>query len=268
MTKRTSKVSWSTLGKLSRVVSEVNNSPSTLLLRLSAPLQAWGSASRFTNRKTDSQPTKSGVVGLLAAALGRSREDDLTDLRNLHFGVRTDQSGTLVRDFQTAIHRKTGDRMPLSERWYLGDARFVAGLEGTTEFIEELAAAVQAPVFPLFLGRRSCPPAEPIFLKIVSGPLEEALATVPWEAAKWYWDREKSRVSGPTVDLSVMRDARKGETAHDLQLTSPVSFSPIYRRYAHQPVIHELVTVPNHHAQGDLKSQQDAIFDELENGEL
>lgn len=42
----------------------------TLLLRLAAPLQSWGSDSKFETRKTGREPTKSGVVGLLAAALG------------------------------------------------------------------------------------------------------------------------------------------------------------------------------------------------------
>lgn len=45
----------------------------TLLLRLAAPLQSWGSDSKFETRKTDREPTKSGVVGLLAAALGLRR---------------------------------------------------------------------------------------------------------------------------------------------------------------------------------------------------
>lgn len=47
----------------------------TLLLRLAAPLQSWGSDSKFETRKTDREPTKSGVVGLLAAALGLRRDD-------------------------------------------------------------------------------------------------------------------------------------------------------------------------------------------------
>jgi len=42
----------------------------TLLLRLAAPLQAWGADSKFETRKTAREPTKSGVIGLLAAALG------------------------------------------------------------------------------------------------------------------------------------------------------------------------------------------------------
>jgi CRISPR system Cascade subunit CasD len=47
----------------------------TLLLRLAAPLQAWGADSKFETRKTGREPTKSGVIGLLAAALGLRRDE-------------------------------------------------------------------------------------------------------------------------------------------------------------------------------------------------
>lgn len=62
----------------------------TLLLRLAAPLQSWGSDSKFETRKTDREPTKSGVVGLLAAALGLRRDDTegLARLNGLRFAVR------------------------------------------------------------------------------------------------------------------------------------------------------------------------------------
>ena len=62
----------------------------TLLLRLSAPLQSWGSESVYDNRETDYMPTKSGVTGMLAAALGRKRGEPLDDLSRLRFGVRVD----------------------------------------------------------------------------------------------------------------------------------------------------------------------------------
>ena len=63
----------------------------TLLLRLAAPLQSWGSDSKFETRKTDREPTKSGVVGLLAAALGLRRDDTegLARLNGLRFAVET-----------------------------------------------------------------------------------------------------------------------------------------------------------------------------------
>ena len=60
---------------------------STLLLRLAAPLQAWGINSKFDIRKTEREPSKSGVIGLLAAALGRRRDESLDDLTALTFGI-------------------------------------------------------------------------------------------------------------------------------------------------------------------------------------
>ena len=76
----------------------------TLLLRLAAPLQAWGADSKFETRKTNREPTKSGVIGLLAAALGLRRDDceALTRLTGLRFGVRVEREGQLLVDYHTA----------------------------------------------------------------------------------------------------------------------------------------------------------------------
>src|SRR5438045_3820140 len=83
----------------------------TLLLRLAGPMQSWGTQSRFLVRDTGREPSKSGVVGLLCAALGRGREESVDDLAALAMGVRVDQEGTLGADFHTAggTHRR-GDR--------------------------------------------------------------------------------------------------------------------------------------------------------------
>lgn len=72
-----------------------------LVLRLAAPLQSWGGPSRYNRRDTLPQPTKSGILGLFAAADGRSREASLSDLLGLRLGVRVDQPGTLLRDYHT-----------------------------------------------------------------------------------------------------------------------------------------------------------------------
>lgn len=74
----------------------------TVLLRLSAPLQAYGTASRWEERATTVRPTKSAVVGLVANALGYELDDDLTDLGRLVFAVRADRPGHLMTDQQTA----------------------------------------------------------------------------------------------------------------------------------------------------------------------
>src|SRR5690606_18495056 len=116
-----------------------------LLLRLAGPLQSWGSAARFARRTTENAPTKSGVLGLLAAAEGRPRTADLSDLAALRFAVRLDQPGTRLRDFQTAHHHAPGKAAPRSCRFYLADAAFVAGLEGDTGRLTRLHQALRAP---------------------------------------------------------------------------------------------------------------------------
>jgi len=74
----------------------------TLLLRLAGPMQSWGTQSRFDHRDTGLEPSKSGVVGLLCAALGRPRAADGSDLAALRMGVRVDREGVLKVDYQTA----------------------------------------------------------------------------------------------------------------------------------------------------------------------
>ena len=101
---------------------------STLLLRLAGPLQAWGTESKFETRRTEREPTRSGVVGLLMAALGCRRDDaqTLRQLDRLRMGVRVDQPGELLRDYHTAHPIKGAGY--ITNRYYLADAVFVVGL--------------------------------------------------------------------------------------------------------------------------------------------
>ena len=125
----------------------------TLLLRLAAPMQSWGIDSKFDTRKTNREPTKSGVIGLLAAALGLRRDADqaLERLNQLRFAVRVDQEGTLLVDFHTAKSEKTNY---VTKRYYLADAIFLVGLESEDRpFLEQLDRALRSPAYPLFLGR-------------------------------------------------------------------------------------------------------------------
>lgn len=138
----------------------------TLLLRLAAPLQAWGADSKFETRKTAREPTKSGVIGLLAAALGLRRDETepLTRLVQLRFGVRVEREGQLLVDFHMARNEEK-DRSYVTYRHYLEDAVFLVGLESEdTALLQELAEALTHPVFPLYLGRRACPPTLPLCL--------------------------------------------------------------------------------------------------------
>lgn len=219
-----------------------------LALRLAGPLQSWGVDSKFTRRRTGTEPSKSGVVGLLAAASGLRRTDPLEHLLSLRLGVRVDQPGQVVKDFQTEIRRETsrsGDvtakAMPLSYRYYLGDAVFLAMLEGPAPLLEGLEEALRRPAFPLFLGRRSCPPAGPVTLGLREGSLEQRLQDWAWLASR----HEMRRHREPVVDLSITCDAQAGAPTDDTVHDQPVSFDPRRRVYAWRRVVRGSVQVVN-----------------------
>ncbi|WP_367431248.1 type I-E CRISPR-associated protein Cas5/CasD [Streptomyces celluloflavus] len=213
-----------------------------LTLRLAGPLQSWGASSRFARRTTERAPTKSGVLGLLAAAQGRDRGADLSDLVALTFAVRLDQPGTRVRDYHTAQHGDTGKSMPVSERFYLSDAVFVVAVEGDEALIDTLYAAVRDPAFLPFLGRRSCPPSRPIDLGIHRGGLWRALRAEPWQAAAWF---QRRRVRERRIELEVIADLVAGDGPGDAIRDQPLSFDPRHRRYGLREVRSSAVTVAN-----------------------
>lgn len=191
---------------------------STLLLRLAGPLQSWGTDSKFDVRRTGREPSKSGVIGLVAAALGIRRQDRdaLKTLASLRFGVRVDREGSLLRDYQIAQSQKSAY---VTHRYYLADAVFVAGLESEEEaLLTRIGQALQAPAFPLYLGRRSCPPVGRVFLGITEKPLEEAL-----------------RNSAGVGAVRLLLDAGEGEPG-GLVRDVPVSFDPAGRAYAYRRV--------------------------------
>lgn len=85
----------------------------TLLLQLKGPLQSWATEDGYTHRNTGSLPTKSGVIGLVASALGRARGSDISDLAALRFGVQPVHTGPRLTDFQTMGRRADGEAQPV-----------------------------------------------------------------------------------------------------------------------------------------------------------
>ncbi|MEE1821652.1 type I-E CRISPR-associated protein Cas5/CasD [Streptomyces sp. BE20] len=157
-----------------------------LLLHLAGPLQSWGERSQFNERDTAPFPTRSGVIGLLASALGRPRGAGIDDLATLSLTVRADRPGVALRDLHTVggglqagatVTTADGKKRSgaaatlLSHRYYLADAAFTAALTGDPVLLAECAQAVADPHWPPFLGRRSCPPEGPLLL----GLLDDAL---------------------------------------------------------------------------------------------
>lgn len=224
---------------------------STLLLRLAAPLQSWGDDSNFNNRRTYSVPTKSGVLGMIAAALGRKRDDSIDDLKMLKMGVRVDQAGSILTDFQMVHGKKQSD---ITQRYYLSDAVFLVGLTHPDDlFINSLKEALLHPAFPLFLGRRSCPPSYPLVLGIRDCNLKEALENEPWLAQEW----RKKRLSG-NLRL-ILESTGKGTAIFHRLRDVPVSFNPEQREYQYRYVQEEGYVS----CSSESKTEHDA-FGELE----
>lgn len=211
-----------------------------LLLRLAAPLQSWGADSKFEVRKTDREPTKSGVIGLLAAALGLRRDETaaLQELGQLRFAVRVDREGSLLVDFHTAGNptpaevekARAAGKVPsppyVTSRHYLSDAAFLAGVESADHaLLERLERALRRPAFPLFLGRRSCPPTLPLCLGIRETGLLDALRAEPLQAA-----------DSPGTSCRIVMDADPGQPGAIPKQDLPLSFSPIHRQYGYRVV--------------------------------
>ncbi|WP_338760333.1 type I-E CRISPR-associated protein Cas5/CasD [Nocardia vulneris] len=244
-----------------------DGTPRCLVLRLAGPLQSWGSQSRYNRRDTAAEPTKSGIIGLLAAATSRARGADITDLVALRLGVRTDEPGTLLRDFHTVSDYR-GQPLPaagvnahgaqrrasvgdgakkyhVTSRFYLQDAVFVAALGGEPELLDTLWHALRLPGYPLALGRRSCPPTLPLHLAAPDGPLwtgtpESVLARVPWQPRNTrHWTPERPASAYRTLPV-VLDDPDGTEIRGDL----PVSFASRERRFQARPVRRTSVTVP------------------------
>jgi len=211
---------------------------SVLLLRLSGPMQSWGVQSRFSVRETGLEPSKSGVVGLLCAALGRRRDEQVNDLAALTLGVRVDQEGKLACDFHTAMNvlKASGGikNTEPSTRYYLSDARFLVALEGDDlDLLAQLHTALHDPHWSLFLGRKAFVPGEPIWLKDGLYPdqaLRNTLQTYPWLG-------RDSRNCPNQVRL-VLEDPNGSEIRPD----QPVSFAQ--RRFAPRRVRTEFIPAP------------------------
>lgn len=213
----------------------------TLLLRLAGPMQSWGTTSRFDERDSQLEPSKSGVLGLVCAALGRDRTAPLDDLAQLSFGVRIDREGLLMRDYQTATGVVTAAgkvdprRTVVSPRYYLADAAFLVGLEGgNRSLLEAIDAALRDPIWPLSLGRKAFPPASPVWHEpgLVDQGLRDALTGAPRIAPPRFEDHD-----------APIRLLLEHETAGAIRFDQPVApFAE--RRFGPRYVAAEVIHVP------------------------
>jgi len=188
----------------------------TIFLRLEGPMQAWGcNTSKLSVRRTRAIPSKSAIAGMICSALGVSRQDAanywLPQIASLKMGLRIDREGFRWWDYHTVgagikvptaefdakkipsllkpvpeelaeQHPKFKDNAILTRREYLCDASFVVALQGQTDVLTQIWAAMQKPKWQLFLGRKACTPSLPISSHQPGSfnSLTDALASVPY----------------------------------------------------------------------------------------
>ncbi len=147
-----------------------------LILNLKGPLQAWGTHTFEDFRPSNLFPTRSGLLGLIAACVGIDRKDHegLNQLaRSVEFTVKVDRGGVKLSDYHTIIEARRANRKPKegetvqTRREYLFDASFLVAIgarPSATISLDAILGAVQKPVYTPSLGRRSCPLSEPLFV--------------------------------------------------------------------------------------------------------
>ena len=197
----------------------------TLLLKFSGPLQSWGTSSHFETRHTDYYPSKSAVIGMIAAAFGYRRNDkhasEIKELNTLDFAVRIDQKGNLHSDYHIAQkYKPTGDfaRSYVTQRYYMEDAIYLVGLGSSSDnLIENIEKALRSPYFSLSLGRRALIPCADLIIGSTANSVIDALCHYEWLAKPWYKNKIKRlntcAASDKTLPLYADADLLSAETA-------------------------------------------------------
>ncbi len=151
-----------------------------LAIYLNAPLQSWGYQSRFDRRTTLSHPTRSGLVGMLCAAMGIDRIDTskLDQFTELTMTMYTFQTAGRLMDFHTVgggwdkkthpqnvvakADGKAGNTV-VTRREFLQHSKFGVILKGDSDLLDRIAQALKNPKWGIWLGRKSCIPSTPVY---------------------------------------------------------------------------------------------------------
>jgi CRISPR system Cascade subunit CasD len=208
-------------------------------------MQSWGYSSRFGRRTTALHPTRSGVFGILAAAMGIDKHDaqeaeTLRQFANLRLTVATlprqarrgdERLIQRMEDYHTVtgIRRASGkverDATVLTYRHYLLDARFGALLEGEdVGQLETIAGALRNPRWGVWFGRKCCLPASPIL----------AAAPAPTDSA-WRTLLQRAGYTGdePLEHFDHVLEVAPAESGADMLEDAPLGFGlPIGERHS------------------------------------
>ncbi len=220
------------------------SSNACLALLLDGPMQSWGHGSRFERRTTALHPTRSAVLGIIAAALGIDKHapDEATQLAGLDAlhvtTVKLDKRDGRGRELPiqrledyhtvTGIRRASGkvdeEATVQTYRHYLLDARFAVLIEGPPGLLEEIAAALRNPKWGVWLGRKCCLPASPLLV---------AVSPIRQEAWRALLQRAGCPAAAPEEHFDRVIETAATDPGADMIEDTPVSFgAPIGERHA------------------------------------
>lgn len=224
----------------------------TLTLKLTGPLQSYGNEADFLLRTTGGYPSKSAIIGLIAAALGYQRTDTrIVALNDLKFAVRVDQPGSIMTEFQTVEVQETYSqkkaKRKVTHRDNLQDALFMVALGSSDdELLNRIKFALHHPKFQLFLGRRANVIAG--YLEVNEYPNEDpvtVLMNLDWQAAAWYQKQQRWQHADDkkfTVTLAADADLLPHQSGQDFLVKDHVrSFSQMDRRHAYRAVVEKSI---------------------------
>jgi CRISPR system Cascade subunit CasD len=250
-----------------------------LVLRLAGPLQSWGEHSAFIDRDTVSFPTRSGLVGMFAGAMGLRRGESLTRFGEIRLTVRVDAPGVLLTDFHTVggglppartvptadgKHRSGDTGTMVTRRRYLSDAVFTVAVTGSPDLLDDVGEALLAPRWQPYLGRRSCPPDQPFLLRRrAADPEGDLRGRVPLPRRP----RFAARAADGTVDVDVYTETERANAAVTELADVPVDFAPLGRRYGHRNVYREVVSVKTDLFQRPGREYREALFRYMREGQ-
>jgi CRISPR system Cascade subunit CasD len=237
-----------------------------LTLYLRAPFQSWGASSKFGDRGTIDAPTRSGLLGLIAAACGIDKNDEESDRKwldraaTLSLSVLAFRRGDRMTDYHTVgarydkddpwqrrmIPTKAEDGKPKNyatetHRDYLVDSVFGAIITGDDALVDEMATGLANPVWGVWLGRKSCIPTEPILVGVFNS--DEAARNALDARLHASLERGGGKVAGKREDEAVKFGLVEAaaDDAEETLLDVPVSFKKRefharrIRREIHEP---------------------------------
>lgn len=243
------------------------------ILHLQGPMMSFADTGFGQLRDAGPYPSRSLVIGIIAAAMGIERgAERLLDLhRYIRVHTAAAASGSLLVDYHTVLTagyaqadpvllRRTGvagANPLLTDRTYHCDAHFVVYVDSEDgELLGTCRKALLTPVFTSFLGRRSCVPSSPLLPLEPEG--QSVLDALCISAFGAHADRQRARRTwsrGALPSIDAYLDGRHPTGDAIMETSCGVASIGAYgvrrdllvavpRSYVNRPVTHVRVELP------------------------